>query len=333
MTIPPASNKAPVPLSRYHLLTTSDLDELRQAVNSNYHPVRCDVGKASNFHIQYNHAFLKGISVSYHTLSDRLKMTSEPTEYSYILQFDMRRGRSTITYGHSTVEVSPKSGGSIISPTRECAWDYEKGQQQFIFRIERAVLERVFQAITGRTITEPLEFEHKIDTNDLKIANLKFVCRQMIQGLDGRDDFMHIPAIHTQVIDFFISGLLYAQPHNYSEFLTAPKADTGPRYIKEVEQYIRAHVHEPVRIPEIALHFGLNVRVLQAGFKKHRPYTMSQFIKWARLERAQYLLQYEPFRSVQEVAFACNYNYAGQFSADYKQKFGELPNEMRKRFL
>ena len=120
---------------------------------------------------------------------------------------------------------------------------------------------------------KPIEFEHRMDMSDPKIAGLRFTCRQIVQGMDGRDDFPHIPSLHTNVVDFLISGLLHAQPHNYTAILTKPSLPIEPRYIRKVEEYIRAHAHETLRVPELALHFGLNVRVLQAGFKKNRNYS------------------------------------------------------------
>lgn len=333
MTRKPTSNTARTPLARYHVLTTSDLDELRQVVNNNYHPVHCDVGKQSNFCIDYNHAFLKGLSLSYHTINADVFIHSGPTEDSYLLQFGMIEGNSEISYGKSSVVVKPNHGGSIISTTQNCRFRYEKNQQQLIVRIEKNRLEDILQSIIGRPVKEPIEFEHKMRRDNPAVESLRRQLFYIINALSDEDSLFSLPHISAHALDTFLISLLYAQPHNYSALFSSPVSAAEPTYISRVEEYVREHIEETLCVSELADRFDISLRALQAGFKKYREYSLSYFIKQMRLQYAHQLIQQDPYRTIEQIAIASGFNHWGQFSADYKKKFGERPVDTRRKIL
>jgi AraC-like DNA-binding protein len=315
------------------VLATSDLDELRQAVNNNYHPVHCDVGKYSNFSIYYNHAFLNGLSLSYHTITDNVYMHSGPTEDSYILQFGMIQGKSEISYGKSSVVLTPDQGGSLISTSFNCRWRYEKDQQQLITRIEKRRLEQVLESIIGRPIKQAIEFDHKMRRDNPAIESLRRQLFYILHGLSDEEGLFSVPQISAQAVDAFLISLLYAQPHNYSALLVSSVSAAEPTYISQVEEYVREHAAESLTVSDLARRFDISLRALQAGFKKHRRYSLSYFIKQVRLQLAHQLIQQDPYRTIEQIALACGFRHWGQFSADYQKKYAERPIDTRRNAL
>ncbi len=334
--ISPLTNLSPphtehTPLARFPVLATNDLDELRHVVNNNYHPVHCDVEKQSNFSIYYNHAFLSGLSLSYHSITDNVHIHSGPTEDSYLLQFGMIQGHSEISYGKSTIVVTPDHGGSIISTTQNCRFRYEKNQQQLIARIEKNWLEDVLQSVIGRPVKEPIEFEHKMRHDNPAIVSLRRQLIYIINELGREDSLFTLPHISAQAINTLLISLLYAQPHNYSSFFSSPVSAAEPAYISQVEEYVREHPAESLYVSELASRFNIGLRALQAGFQKHRGFSLSWFIKQTRLQYAHQLIQQDPYSTIQQIAIASGFRHCGQFSTDYRKKFGERPVDTRAR--
>ncbi|HHI5373152.1 TPA: helix-turn-helix transcriptional regulator, partial [Streptococcus pneumoniae] len=69
-----------------------------------------------------------------------------------------------------------------------------------------------------------------------------------------------------------------------------------------------------------------SVRSLYAGFREHLGVAPMARLKQMRLEAARRYLQAGGM-SVTEVALACGFTHLGQFSADYRHRYGERPSE------
>ena len=328
-----ALKPTPIPLARFNVVSTNDLDRLRQVLSSNYHPLTCDVsGNMKDFHFRYNHVFLNGISFSSSSVQEHCHIKSGPTESAYIMQLCMLTGAAQVSYGKSHVRIHKNGGGSIISPHRPCSWLYESGQSQLVVRIEREQLESYFRALTGVMVSEsePLEFQHQMDTNDAKIKRVQQLVRLMIADVD-REGLAGLPLIQARMKDLLLGSLLYAQPHNYSDVFFKSVPSSGPHYIDKIEEHIKEHIDEPLRVSELAHRFGVNIRSMQEGFRRHRDYTLSEFIKETRLQRARELLTISPHKTVTQVALDCGFGHLSQFAADYQKRFGERPSETRRK--
>ena len=71
---------------------------------------------------------------------------------------------------------------------------------------------------------------------------------------------------------------------------------------------------------------GVGLRTIQATFKKHRGYSPQEFLKSTRLDEAHRQLRSGHASRVIDVAFSCGFTKLSRFSADYSERFGELPS-------
>lgn len=130
-----------------------------------------------------------------------------------------------------------------------------------------------------------------------------------------------------------ITGMLYAQDHNYSDELRAPVAQTGTAPIRAAVEFIETHAGEPLTMSEIAQEAGLCVRALQNGFAKHVGATPSAYLRNVRLQRAHEALLVSSASdiTVATIASAWGFFNTGRFASMYKTAYGELPsNTLRK---
>ncbi len=317
-----------LPLLRSGVQSTNDLDQVRQAVAQYYFPIQCGVsGRADKFLFSYNHFSLDGISFSTSHVYENFYFESEATENAYILQCAMLNGGCEISYGNSTVRIHKNGGGSMISPFDKCTWKYDTGQVQLVVRVKREYLEAYFRALIGRDLAAPLVFQHQMDTTLPRLGGLRNLLYYMAEDIERDGGVIHFPLVRERLKELLVNSLLYAQPHNYSDLLNSTVKPSGPNFIRQVEEYIEAYAGQPIRLQDLASIVGVSIRSLQAGFKRYRQKSVTEFIKDVRLTRAHDLLKNSPHLSVTNVAYQCGYNHLSQFAMDYKKKYKERPFE------
>jgi transcriptional regulator GlxA family with amidase domain len=91
-------------------------------------------------------------------------------------------------------------------------------------------------------------------------------------------------------------------------------------------QFVEEHASSALTTSDIAAGIGVSVRVLQAGFRKWRQITPTEYLRTVRLQRVRdALLQASPSTTVTDVALDHGFFHLGRFSQHYKRAFGENP--------
>jgi AraC family ethanolamine operon transcriptional activator len=101
--------------------------------------------------------------------------------------------------------------------------------------------------------------------------------------------------------------------------------------ITQVEQFIQQNLTESITIPQIASRFNVSERTLLYAFKKRFGISTKSFIKTLKLNAVHKELYNNPDNhSISSIAKKHGFWHMGQFYADYKAFFGELPSETQK---
>ena len=98
-------------------------------------------------------------------------------------------------------------------------------------------------------------------------------------------------------------------------------------------QYIDAHLADPIRMPELALHSGVGVRRLQRLFRRELQTAPSAYVRGRRLENVRRefndpLLEHE---TIAQIATLNGFSHLGRFAADFRARYGETPRKARCR--
>ena len=103
--------------------------------------------------------------------------------------------------------------------------------------------------------------------------------------------------------------------------------------IKKIKDYLAEHPHEPVSISTLCSISQVSERTLQYAFKEHFGLSPKSYLKRFRLYGVRKeLLQSNPGKTtVIDIASVWGFWHMGQFAADYRNLFGELPSDTLQR--
>ena len=117
-------------------------------------------------------------------------------------------------------------------------------------------------------------------------------------------------------------------PHGLSNRMRSHQINATSRQITKAIDFMRANMHQPLMLSEVAEATGISVRSLQYGFRRFRNITPLAYLREIRLEAAKAELS-SPLNilSVKDVALKWGFAHMGHFAARYRAAYGEAPSE------
>jgi AraC-like DNA-binding protein len=102
-----------------------------------------------------------------------------------------------------------------------------------------------------------------------------------------------------------------------------------PRYVRVAQDYIHAHLGEPLPMAALTEQTGVSVSTLTRAFRHHHGMGPIAYVRRQRLLRARSeLLRAEAVPGiVTRVALGCGFAHLSRFAGAYLEMFGELPSE------
>jgi AraC-like DNA-binding protein len=144
---------------------------------------------------------------------------------------------------------------------------------------------------------------------------------------------MHDPSIRSEksmaLLGESILQLIFLNfPHGLSNRLIRHQIDATSRQIMKAVDFMRANLHQPLTLSEVAEAAGISIRSLQYGFRRFRNITPLAYLREIRLEAAQVELS-SPLNmlSIKDVALKWGFTHMGHFAARYRAAYGEMPSE------
>ena len=176
------------------------------------------------------------------------------------------------------------------------------------------------------------------DVSDISLATpegsslaryLRFVWEEVNQG----GGILRSPLVSKEIED----GLIVAFHAALQAMRAAESTPEGRGYddrrIRRAEEYLLAHVLDPISRAELAEFAGLSIRSLSRGFRKRHGVGPMTFLRRHRLEaiRADLLAADPGTTKVSELAVRYGFSDFGRFSTAYRSCFGESPSETLRR--
>ncbi len=117
--------------------------------------------------------------------------------------------------------------------------------------------------------------------------------------------------------------------HSTPDAATRDTLRTRERVVHEVQRYADEHAEEVLTVQDLSQVTGVTIRTLQIGFRQLFGVTPKAYLRAQRLNRVRAVLAARDAGTtvIADVANNWGFWHMGQFAADYRKLFGELPSQ------
>lgn len=312
----------------HRLFASRDPAETRSIVSRAMKPHELKVLSGPRVEARMHHAVFGDVCVS--RLCYGADVQIDPGQLNdFFLVMMPLRGHADVRCGDEQL-LSCDALGTVASPTQPLSMRWSGDNDQLMIRIARPFMERMVAAQRGRPVERPVEFKLGFEWR----ANPAWQCALRF-AIDCAESGVQ-PGPHKLLLsraeEVVAMALLAAQPNNHGDDPLPRRQAVLPRHVHRVQEYLRAHAHEPVSATQLAEIAGCSLRGLYAGFQEFCGQSPMQFLRDLRLDRVRSdLLAGAASASVSSVALRWGFAHLGRFSAEYKARFGEHPSETLRR--
>lgn len=316
------------PLGAYALFQTRDLDEARERVAAIFCPHRLDrIGRGA-FDACHHH--LAGAAVSLNFIAYGAKTLISPGCLGDFYLFQMPLSGAAAIRNGADAYISDPGRAALLNPHRPTTMIWDETCRQVLLRVDRGAFQAHLARLLGMPPARPLTFRGATDLRDPRGAALRALVLHLVAEADaGRPLLAPGSLLGRQIEAALMTGLLEAHDHDCREALLERRVpELAPRLVRQAEDYMRAHLDQPLALDDVAAAVGVSARALQYAFRRFRDTTPMAFLRAARLERAhRELSQPLPGTTVTEVATRWGFAHFGRFAESYRARFGCTPRQ------
>jgi AraC-like DNA-binding protein len=322
---------SPAVLERYSVLRACDIDAFRASVSQVLTPhrltphgvrgvVTADVAVAPLGPLSLVYGQHRGAELE-------VALTEQVDYYDVNLSWG---GHNRLTCGTDEIVVDRTTAG-IISPSMRVSMRLSAEYRQLHVRIERAALEARLEELLGRPVTAPLVFRPAMDLRAPAAGSWARAVALLVGDLGTGAGLAAAWTLGDHPWSaFLMSGLLLAQPHNYSARLAGSRAGAHrPGPLRRAVELIETRPGDDLSLERLARHAGVSSRSLQRHFHDHVGVSPREYVQRTRLARVREGLAAAGPGSgvtVTEVALRWGFTHVPRFAAAYQRRFGEPPS-------
>ncbi len=170
-----------------------------------------------------------------------------------------------------------------------------------------------------------------IHASPIILKKIRYLFQFLAKGVKGRDKHASYPILNTD----FQEQIMFCLLQILEGDRPVPKvvATGSGSKIECVITYIDAHSKEPLRISDLCAIARVSERTLQNIFRQYLGMTPKSYLAGQRMYTVHRELWHaDSTRAyVSDVANDCGFWHMGQFAADYRKIFGELPSSTLNR--
>lgn len=267
------------PLDNFPLIRSSDVEEVRRSLATVYaNSTLVPAHGVAGFNATINDCQLRDIGFCYGTFGAAVGFEFPAT--GFFCQLFPIGGRSEVVIGEMSTELIGTTG-AVISSEVPHQTNISAEYEHLVLRINAQALTRKLAAMTGATLSKPLQINPR--------QTLRHpAARMLLQYIPLLADVLSSAAPPfpdwwiTQTEELVMTLFLCGHQHNYSHLLEADPSDAAPAQIRRAEDYIAANLHRPVTLEELANFTGVSAFSLFSTFKKHRGYSPLEFVNRLR---------------------------------------------------
>lgn len=323
----------PLPLQRYRLFESHDVDEARESVARVFCPhglimLRPRTELDACHHSARLH---RDVSLNYVQYGPGVQIDPGYLQGFFLLQIPLRGG-AEIRCGAQHVDATP-SLASLPSPTEPLSMRWADDSPHLIVRLARSALLSRLESLLQAPVKQHLVFDLGVPLDNPALAPLVHFIDYLRLTLDAGNALQPGDPLAEHAEAYLMSSLLMSAGHNHSRALAGDtRRSLLPRAVRRAQEYMAAHAEQPLSLADVCREAGCSARALQMAFREHAGRGPMEFLREIRLDKVRAELRVSAGvagTGVREVAQKYGFLHLGHFAAQYRARFGERPSETR----
>lgn len=216
---------------------------------------------------------------------------------------------------------------ALIAPRKNIRMRWQKGAEQLIIKVPKALLEEVRHGQGGAAGLDPV-----LLLPEAAVAQWDLLVQSLLTSAD-RAPGNEVAQAWLQHFERNVALFLLSCPqggapsqmrHPEPEALSSPES---VRRMEALDAYIHTKLCAPVSTFDLARVIGVSVRTLNLLCRRYRGCTPMELLRNRRLDAVRAHLLSKPGVNVTSAALEHGFGHLGRFAAYYRERFGELPNQ------
>ena len=318
----------PLPLEKYKLFESRDVDDTRERIGRVFCPHRMDVvGRAPRLDARMHCHRFRSVAVTYVSYGWDVRVTPGELEQFFAI-LAPKAGKGTFQGGFERIHADFRTV-CVATPTEPLSMRLSADCGSVVVRIERAAVEARLSELIDGALREPIRFQLGMDVTAGFARSWYTSLCAAVSDLDSSSSMLSHPVWIEQFEQGLITGLLLAQPHNYTSMLNGDDRPVPSRLLGTAVDLMEGHPEWSHTTASLARQVGVSVRALQKAFRDQLDSSPSEYLRGVRLQRVHDELcsaQYDS-TTVGEIATKWGLAHHGRFAAVYRDRFGESPKQ------
>ncbi|GAA1640683.1 AraC family transcriptional regulator [Kribbella alba] len=315
-------------LTGHPVARAADVDEAHDAVTRLYLPHRLEVlERDTALNMTLNAVRMGAVTVGYFRYGGAVRMvTADAGNYHVNVPV---AGQCEQQCGSlEPVLASTNRTAAVFMPGYPADLRWQADSAQLCLMIDRHELEFELERQIGQPLAKPLQFTTAMDLSTAAAQSWLAVLELLEREIDRPGGIAHHPLAKARLQMLVIAGLLLAQPHNYSDLVSAPARPAAPRAVRRAVELMESEPSRPWSSGALAQEVAVSVRALQEGFRRSFGLPPMVYLREVRLNRVHdELLSAAPDDvTVSVVAGRWGFLHHGRFAEAYRRKFGCSPS-------
>ncbi|WP_353945744.1 AraC family transcriptional regulator [Streptomyces sp. HUAS MG91] len=307
---------------------TEDVDQAMEAIKNAFYSNRLDVlSRPERFDAAFDVLELGGITVGDLRCGADVRVRCGELG-SYHVNIPLG---SPMSWHQSSrpSQLTLPGAAAVFQPVGTTAVDHWTGEGRIVaLKIERPLLERRVEELTGRTLRGPLVLDPGLDLTRGRGRAWARLVGTLVDDLYEDVHLLQHPLVAAPLRDALVNGLLLSTGHHYRDVLDRPAQGLRPAPVKRAMDAMRERPEHPFTTAELAGQARVGVRWLQEAFARYVGMPPMAYLRSVRLERAHAdLLAADPrTASVSDIAQRWGFGHLGRFAEQYRAKYGQVPS-------
>jgi AraC family ethanolamine operon transcriptional activator len=160
------------------------------------------------------------------------------------------------------------------------------------------------------------------------LSPLRSYLNQLDDLLRQKSPFIHKSYFQQLILQDFLPLLITTLPMQQGPLKSPVKFFRRSCLVKQANDYMQAHIDQPLTLTDLCQALGTSSRALCYGFQEIFGTSPMSYLKILRLQSVHRALKLANpnKKTVTDVASQFGFYHMGHFAHDYKQMFGELPS-------